>query len=128
MTDKETLYLYRLKQAQETLDDARNMIDGSFSTRSIVNRAYYSAFYATLALFLKQGLEIKTSKHSGIISLFDKELVHAGKIGPENSKILHKLFEARQESDYKELVLFSKEETSLLVEEAGKFLGAIKKL
>jgi uncharacterized protein (UPF0332 family) len=53
MTDKEALFTYRLKQAEETLLDAERMLQGSFSSRSITNRAYYSMFYAVLALFLK---------------------------------------------------------------------------
>lgn len=53
MTDKETLYFYRLKQAEETLYEAEKMVKENFSPRSIINRAYYSMFYAILALFVK---------------------------------------------------------------------------
>lgn len=77
MTDKETLFLYRLNQAEETLIEAEKMITNNFSPRTIINRAYYSMFYALLALFLKTGINIKTSKHIGIISLFDKEFIFA---------------------------------------------------
>ena len=38
MTDKEALFLYRLKQAEETLSDAEEMLKGNFSPRSISNR------------------------------------------------------------------------------------------
>ena len=71
MTDKETLYLYRLKQADETLSDAKKMLEDKLSPRSIINRAYYSMFYGVLALFLKGDTKIKTSKHS--IVLFVKQ-------------------------------------------------------
>ena len=80
MTDKEALFAYRLKQAEETLLDAERMLQGSFSSRSITNRAYYSMFYAVLALFLKADMRIKTSKHIGVISIFDKEFILTGKI------------------------------------------------
>ena len=63
MTDKETLLSYRLKQAEETLLDAEKMLQNNLSPRSITNRAYYSMFYAVLALFLKEDVNIKTSKH-----------------------------------------------------------------
>src|SRR3990172_7668394 len=104
MTDKETLSAHRFKQAEETLSDAEQMLNGSFSPRSIINRAYYSMFYAVLALFLKTGIKIKTSKHIGVISLFDREFVKTGKIDKRYSTILHDVFDARQESDYKEFV------------------------
>jgi uncharacterized protein (UPF0332 family) len=70
MTDKDTLFLYRLNQAEDTLADAEKMVESGFSSRSIVNRANYAMFYAVLSLFLKSGVNIQTSKHSGIISIF----------------------------------------------------------
>ncbi|MBM4056245.1 MAG: hypothetical protein FJ264_16570 [Planctomycetes bacterium] len=51
--------------------------------------------------------KLKTSKHSGVISTSDKEFVHTGKIDKHYSKILHKAFDVRQESDYKEFVKVS---------------------
>ena len=45
MTDKETLFKYRIEQAEETLFDAAKMLKNHLSPRSIVNRAYYSMFY-----------------------------------------------------------------------------------
>ena len=80
MTDKQVLFTYRLTQADETLSDAKRMLQNKLSPRSIINRAYYSMFYALLALFLKADINLKTSKHAGVISIFDKEFVHTGKI------------------------------------------------
>ena len=86
MTDTEALFRYRLQQAEETLIEAKKMADSEFSPRSIINRAYYSLFYALLSLFIKTGLHMKTSKHSGVISLFDKEFIKTGKIDKQYSK------------------------------------------
>ncbi len=126
MTDKETLFTYRLKEGEETISDAKRMLQEKFSPRSIINRAYYAAFYAVLALFLKTDINLKTSKHAGIISIFDKDFVNAGKIDKQYSKILHKLFKARQEGDYKELVIFSLEESVEYVKLAEEFVKFIK--
>ncbi len=41
MTDREALFLYRLKQAEETLLDAEKMLSDNLSPRSITNGAYY---------------------------------------------------------------------------------------
>lgn len=128
MTDKQVLCSYRLKEAEETLADAEKMLKEGFSPRSIVNRAYYSAFYATLAFFLYADINIKTSKHAGVLSAFDKELVHTGKVDKSLSKILHKLFEARQESDYKDFVEVSHEQAVERVNQAKDFLNAVKTL
>ncbi|WP_298439428.1 HEPN domain-containing protein [Geobacter sp.] len=126
MTDRETLFAYRLGQAEETLADAQKMLAENLSPRSVVNRAYYAMFYAVMALFLHRGINPKTSKHSGVIAIFDKEFVHAGLMDKRYSKQLHKLFEARQEADYKELVTVSREDAVSCVAVADEFLGAIR--
>jgi uncharacterized protein (UPF0332 family) len=65
---------------RESLSDAERMLQNGLSPRSITNRAYYAMFYAVLALFLNTGINAKTSKHAGVISVFDKEFIHAGKL------------------------------------------------
>lgn len=126
MIDREVLFSYRLMQAEETLQDAQRMLEGNFTPRSITNRAYYSLFYALLALFLKTSVDIKTSKHSGVIAIFDKEFIRTGKIDKHFSVIIHKLFNLRQKGDYKELVVLSIEEAEEYVKLAGEFLTGIK--
>ncbi len=92
MTDRQALYLYRIGQAKETLSDAEKMFSENLTPRSIVNRAYYSMFYALLALFIDRRVNIKTSKHSGVISIYDKKFIHTGKFDKHYSKILHRMF------------------------------------
>jgi uncharacterized protein (UPF0332 family) len=126
MTDRQALLNYRLKQAEETLEDAQKMLATLLSPRSIINRAYYAVFYSILALFLHYDINPRTSKHSGVIAIFDKELVHAGKVETRFSKMVHKLFEARQAYDYKELVEVSFEDAQTFVAMAGEFVTEIK--
>ncbi len=127
MTDRESLLAFRLNVAEETLADAERMLESGISPRSVSNRAYYAMFYAVLALFLKAGITAKTSKHAGVISVFDKELIHTGRLDARYSKLLHKTFEARQTIDYKELVNVTVEEASGHVKGAREFVNAVKK-
>jgi uncharacterized protein (UPF0332 family) len=127
MTDKETLLRYRLAQATDTLADAERMLQGGFTPRSVVNRAYYAMFYAVMALFLHAGVAQKTSKHSGVIALFDREFVHPGRIEQRFSKMLHRMFDARQESDYRELLTPLPEEASKSVSLAREFVEEIER-
>jgi uncharacterized protein (UPF0332 family) len=127
MNDQEALFTYRWNQAEETLAEARKMLEGGFSGRTIVNRAYYALFYALLALYLKLGIEINTSKHTGIISLFDKVCVQSGKVPKKYSAILHDVFDARLESDYKELSNITLQAAALHVDKAAEFMTEIKK-
>ena len=126
MTDTQALVTYRLREAEETLRDAEKMLQSGVTPRSVINRAYYAMFYAVLALFISEGINPKTSKHSGVISVFDKEFVHAGKFDRSFSRMLHKMFDARQECDYKELVESSAEEAAEAVKMASEFGKTIK--
>lgn len=128
MTDRETLFAYRLTEAEETMADARKMLESGVSARSVVNRAYYAMFYGVLALLLRENIEHKTSKHAGIISIFDRSIVHAGKMDKEYSRMLHRIFDARQESDYKEFIKFTAENAAEYVRIADEFLLGVKSL
>jgi uncharacterized protein (UPF0332 family) len=126
MTDKQTLFQYRLSQAEATLNDGRIILVQGGTPRSAVNRAYYAVFYCALALFLKTGIAVRTSKHSGIIGIFDKEFIIPGKIDKKYSHILHFLFDDRQEFDYKEQVEVSADHASAALKNAEDFISAIK--
>lgn len=127
MTDMETLLAYRLREARETLADAKTLLEGGGTPRTVINRSYYAAFYAVLALFVKEGTDIRTSKHAGVIALFNKEFVHTGKIVVEYSRILQRLFDARQESDYKEFVQYSTEEARKFFAMAEVFVTEVER-
>ena len=101
MTDKETLVTYRISQADEALAAAKATIAGAVSYRAAVNRSYYAMFYSVNALILKAGLPLQTSKHTGIMAIFDKEFVKTGKFEPKYSEMLHSQFQMRQQGDYK---------------------------
>lgn len=60
---------YRMQQAEESLDEARFLLSGGKSVRSVINRACYAMFYAVLALLVYE--EFSSSKHSGVLSYFN---------------------------------------------------------
>jgi len=127
MTDKQALLAYRLKQAEETLADAEKMLQNNLTSRSIINRAYYAVFYGILALFLHSDITPKTSKHSGVITIFDRDFIHTGKIERHYSRIVHKLFDARQQVDYKELIEVPVKDAEGCVKLAKEFLNCVKR-
>jgi hypothetical protein len=119
-----TLVKYRLEQAQTALDDAEFLLEGKRSTQSIVNRAYYAMFYAALALLQRIGKI--PSKHTGVISLFDREFVLKGIFSKDLSKDFHKAFELRQVSDYKTYETISWENAKELLDKSSNFVKSIK--
>ncbi|HON80004.1 MAG TPA: HEPN domain-containing protein [Spirochaetota bacterium] len=127
MTDLDVLFDYRMRQARETLTDAEGMLRDGYSSRSIINRSYYVLFYSLLALYVKEEFALSTSKHAGIITIFDRDYVRTGIFDKKYSRILHMMFDLRQECDYKELSDITEEEASQAVQNAGEFFTAIEK-
>jgi uncharacterized protein (UPF0332 family) len=120
----EILIKHRLEQAHEALDDAKYLIAGNRSPRSIVNRSYYAMFYAALALLQK--ISKAPSKHSGVISLFDKEFVMKGIFEKALSKDFHRAFELRQSIDYKIIKPISPDKTTDIFQKAASFVQAVE--
>ena len=120
----EILIKHRLEQAQQALGDAKYLIDGNRSPQSIVNRSYYAMFYAALALLQK--ISKAPSKHSGVISLFDREFVMRGIFEKEISKDFHKAFELRQSIDYKIIKPISADKANQIWQKAVNFVQTVK--
>jgi uncharacterized protein (UPF0332 family) len=63
-----------------------------------LNRVYYAAFYAARAVLAARDLD--SSRHSGVIALFQLHFVKTGLLPAAAARTLPRLFEARQTSDY----------------------------
>jgi len=92
--------------------------------RGAINRAYYAMFYAIQVLVVKN--KVKVSKHSGVISYFDREFVKPGIIDKEYSKWLHRLFDLRQDADYGDMFEPSDDQCRQAVEQARQFVHRIR--
>ena len=124
-SDQKTHHLcrYRLEQAEEALSEADLLLNaGHF--RGAINRAYYAMFYAIQVLVVKN--KVKVSKHSGVISYFDREFVKPGIIDKEFSKWLHRLFDLRQDADYGDMFEPSDDQCRQAVEQARQFVHRIR--
>ena len=118
-----SLIAYRLEQANEALEEARLMQDaGHF--RATVNRAYYAMFYATQALLAKRGL--RSSKHSGAISTFDREFVKTKLFERDFSRWLHRLFALRCDADYGDGVQVPDRKAEEALEQARLFVARVE--
>ena len=84
---KKDLIQYRLESAREMLHDARLQKENGGSPISIVNRAYYSVFYAALALLVTA--DVEPIKHTGVLAKFDELFIRQGIFPTEMSKITH---------------------------------------
>ena len=66
---------YRMQKAEEILKDAQDTFERN-RTMLCVNRAYYAMFTSARALLALE--EKDSSKHSGVISLFNQWIVKPG--------------------------------------------------
>lgn len=119
------LIKYRFEQADESIKSAQIMLDQKLN-RPSVNRSYYAMFYAVLALLIRK--QIGSSKHSGVISLFDREYIHPGKVSKDYSTWLHRSFKLRLEADYKEMVNITDEEAKTVLDHAITFVKKMKEI
>lgn len=94
------LIQYRLARSRETLDDAQ--------------------------LLFSKGMS--SSKHSGVLGLFNKEFVAKNIVDKESGRFFTEMFEFRQKADYKDFVEFKKEDVEIWLKNAGEFISKIGNL
>jgi uncharacterized protein (UPF0332 family) len=121
---KKSLAGHRLIQAAESLEEARYLIEGGKSLRSVANRIYYGMFYAVLALLIYE--PFSSSKHTGVIAYFNKNFVKQGIIPEALGRCLNKAFDLRQRGDYREYFELTKDQVEPLLDVAEEFITAIR--
>ena len=122
--DKQALIQYRLERARESLNDAQLMLEQNGSPAGVINRAYYAMFYTTLALLIT--IDRGSSKHQGVIALFDENFIKQNILPKEMGKILHRAFEMRQVGDYRDLMIVTKEQAVDVFDSAIQFMKTIE--
>ena len=100
------LIKYRLERAKDTLEDAQILAERE-KWNSAMNRLYYAAYYAVMALLLHSGL--KPGTHNGAKSNFSNHFIKPEKIDKEYGKIYSQLFTWRQKGDYDDFLVFEEE-------------------
>ncbi len=115
---------YRLEKAKEILIEAED----SFKQRHFslaVNRSYYAMFTSARALLALK--ELDSSKHSGVISLFNQHLVKLRLFPEEFSKFLQKAKRIRENADYGDFVKITEEDAVEQIDCARKFVEEAEK-
>ena len=120
---RKELARYRIRQAEESLDEARYLLSGGKSPRSIMNRMYYAMFYSVLALLIYE--PYSSSKHSGVLSYFNKNFIRNEVFNKEMGRTLNKAFELRQREDYREYSHLTALEAADFIEKAEAFVREV---
>jgi len=117
--DVVALIAHNIEKADDSIIQAEALLNIEQYFGS-VNRAYYAIFYAALAILLTKGLG--SSKHSGVLSYFDREFVKTNEVEKKWSKVFHDAFELRSMGDYAKLTKVTKLETENLIKNSRDFV------
>ena len=121
--DKKALSAVRLEHAEECLEAAKSLLlSGNY--KSAANRSYYAVFHGMRAVLALNMIDMK--HHSGIISEFRKLYIKTGIFDVKLSQIISVLFDIRNDSDYDDFFIVSKEEVIEQIDNAEYFLSEIK--
>lgn len=124
-SDRNSLVKYRIKQAKETIELAKFLIDSNRLTVA-VNRIYYGLYYSITALAIKNQFE--TSKHAQLIGWFNKDYIATDIVDKRFGKILRNAYQNRTKGDYDAFVTFDKDEVVEMHYEMIDFIKEIEKL
>ena len=86
---KQDLINYRLSRSFDTYDDAKILADNK-KWNSTINRLYYEAYYAVMALLLNH--DLKPTTHNGAKSAFSEHFIKTELISKDFGKIYSQLF------------------------------------
>ena len=115
---------YRIQKARGILIEAKDNFDQGHYGLSI-NRSYYAMFASARALLALK--ELDSSKHSGVISLFNQYIVKTGYFPKEQSKFLLKAKDIREKADYGDFIEITEKDAQMQIERAKKFVEEAEK-
>lgn len=121
--ERQPLIADRLQRAVETLSDAHLLLHHGGSPFSVINRSHYAMFYAEQALMVQS--ETAASKHSGVITAYDRQFVKTGVFDKALSRALHRAFDFRQIGDYREMFEVTQQQADEILRDAERFVQAI---
>lgn len=112
---------YRFEQAEQALNSSRRNLDIDLKTS--LNRSYYAILYAAKTLLAANGLDARS--HQGLFIVFNREYIKTGIFDKRLSEILKEASLIRDNSDYKDFYIVSKDEAKEQIENAEFFLSKV---
>jgi uncharacterized protein (UPF0332 family) len=88
-----------------------------------VIRSYYAIFTAARALLATKGLD--SSKYSGVVALFNQHFVKTKIVSKEASKLIGKAKLYREQADYGDFFVVSREEAKTQIQSAKRFIAEV---
>jgi len=112
-----------VEKSRECLKDAARDIEVE-AYKAAANRSYYCIFHAMRAVLALD--EFDSKKHSEIISAFRQRYIKTSIFPKEFSDIIGNAFDIRNDSDYEDFYVVSKDDVIAQVENARIFLASVE--
>lgn len=117
------LSVYRLNMAEEKLRSAKILLDAG-QYKDSIGRSYYAIFSALRAVLARDKVDF--SKHAGVISYFQREYLKTELFDKKYSRYISSAFQIRNNCDYDDFFIVSKEEAVEQYEHACELYEMVK--
>lgn len=114
---------YRINSAMEKLESAEILLHAG-KYKDSIGRSYYAIFSAVRALLAKDMVDF--SKHTGVIAYFQREYIKTGIFDKKYSRYVQGAFQIRNNCDYDDFFIASKQDAEEQYERAVEFYHAVK--
>ncbi len=122
MDKRQDLCNYRIDQAKETINVAKLCFENGHY-KDAINRAYYAAFYAVKAVLALDNIDFK--RHKDVVATFNRDYIASGMYEKEIGRLLSRLQKKRENSDYDDFYIASKEEAEDQIKFAEQIVMSI---
>lgn len=113
-----------MEQSKESLKASEIMLENDMIKDSI-NRSYYAAFYAMKSVLALDEIDFK--RHKDVVAYFNKEYVAKEKFSRELGRMIARLQQLREKSDYDDFFIASIEKAKLQIDSVRQLITDVER-
>lgn len=123
--ERKLLVEFEIEKAHKLIDQF-TILENAALWDTLANRVYYAVFHAVTALLIMNGLH--AGSHQGVSVLFNKHFVKENLVDEKYGRLLARLENMREKSDYTCLFETTKEEVMPMIPQAKEMFSIIENL
>jgi len=123
--ERKLLVEFEIEKAHKLIEQF-TILENAELWDTLANRVYYAVFHAVTALLIMNGLH--AGSHQGVSVLFNKHFVKENLVDEKYGRLLARLENMREKSDYTCLFETTKEEIMPMIPQAKEMISIIENL
>ena len=123
--ERKLLVEFEIEKTHKLIDQF-TILENAALWDTLANRVYYAVFHAVTALLIMNGLH--AGSHQGVSVLFNKHFVKENLVDEKYGRLLARLENMREKSDYTCLFETTKEEVMPMIPQAKEMISIIENL